>query len=97
MSRRTDGVGSRCWRRCTGSLIAVAMSAWSAPVQAGETGHSPVAILSTVTVGAWQVIAVRDAGTEACVARRVLAGSGVDQPRSIAFFRTCHLGWARER
>ena len=65
------------------ALLAVAVS----PARGAETAGTVV--LSTETIGAWQVIATRDAaGVDYCIARRELGGTGTDQPRLFEFVRT---------
>jgi hypothetical protein len=65
------------------ALFVAAMS--SAP--AGETASGPV-VLSSVTVGPWQVRATRGTDGETyCIARRELGGPGTDRPHTIEFLR----------
>ena len=65
------------------ALLVVAAS----PARGAETAGTVV--LSTETIGAWQVIASRDAaGVAYCIARRELGGTGIDQPRLFEFVRT---------
>jgi dienelactone hydrolase len=64
-------------------LLAVAAS----PARGAET--TGTVVLSSATIGAWQVIASRDAdGVDYCIARRELGGTGIDQPRLFEFIRT---------
>ncbi len=65
------------------ALLAVAAS----PARGAET--TDTVVLSTETIGAWQVIARRDAaGVDYCIARRELGGTGTDQPSLFEFVRT---------
>ena len=70
------------------AAIALALPAVAAlPARAAET-TGPV-VLSSETIGAWQVIARRDAdGAVTCIARRELGGAGTDRPRLFEFVRT---------
>ena len=72
-----------CWLAVFAlALLVAAMSL--AP--AAETEGGPV-VLSSTTVGPWQVIATRDAADRRCIARRALGGSGTDRPHTIEFLR----------
>ncbi|MPZ38700.1 MAG: hypothetical protein GEU95_11645 [Rhizobiales bacterium] len=49
----------------------------------------PLTVLSTATVGTWEIFAVRDSGgTEACIARRPLGSATSGQPQAMLFLRT---------
>jgi dienelactone hydrolase len=100
MQRRVEQVRSRVLRYfgrpCFVIAAALALpSATMLPAAGGETTNQPITILSTATVGGWEVMAIRDSGTDACVARRNLDGSGIDRPHAITFLRTRSLGWLR--
>jgi dienelactone hydrolase len=70
------------------AAIALAFPATAVPPARGAETTSAV-VLSTETIGAWQVIARRDAdGVDYCIARRELGGTGTDQPRLFEFVRT---------
>ena len=73
-----------CWIAAFAlALFVAAMSL--AP--AGETEGGPD-VLSSTTVGPWQVIATRGTGGGThCIARRQLGGSGTDRPHTIEFLR----------
>ena len=72
------------------SIAAIALALFVAAMSrapSGETASGPD-VLSSVTVGPWQVIATRDTGSGPhCVARRQLGASGTDRPHTIEFLR----------
>jgi len=72
-------------------LIVAAALALVAVVASSARGSESTGavVLSTETIGVWQVIARRDAdGVDYCIARRELGGTGADQPRLFEFVRT---------
>jgi dienelactone hydrolase len=100
MPRSVNRIRSRLLSYFGRPAIAIAIvlalpSATMLPAAGGETANQPITILSTATVSGWEVMAIRDAGADACVARRNLDGSGIDQPHAITFLRTRSLGWLR--
>ena len=70
------------------AAIVLALPAVAASPARGAETTGPV-VLSSETIGAWQVVARRDAdGVDYCIARRELGGTGTDQPRVFEFVRT---------
>src|SRR5687767_9708053 len=70
-------------------LMAPLVASLAQPAHARDGGPPPLTVLSSVDVGSWRIMAVRDpSGTEACMARRALDRPESGQPFMMTVLRT---------